>query len=78
MYHIYIYIVSPKDIYHLLDFNFISFSAGNVFIRQNLTSTDVCRRQILTYKDDGLFWLKPHNIGIQMKRRKLNNPFNIF
>ena len=41
------------------DFN--SFSAGTVFIRQNLTSTDgdrlytsksdVYRRQILTYKD---------------------------
>ena len=31
------------------------FSAGTVFIRQNLTSvdveSDVCRRQILTYKD---------------------------
>ena len=28
------------------------FSAGTVFIRQNMTSVDVCRRHILTYKDD--------------------------
>ena len=64
------------------------FSAGTVFIhvRQNLTSvwdllytseSDVCRRQIRTYKDgprteritfyNGRGWT--HNIGIQMKQK---------
>ena len=34
---------------HCKCFNY--FSAGTVFIRHNLTSPDVSRRQIVTYKD---------------------------